>query len=422
MYKLTLFIIPLFLALIGYGQLPPDCKEARIKFKDSPVVQGWIGALPLNRFERVSSVFVYTDPSQGLGRQYFPKELDYFEVLGGDRYMPALPFMKPSKVSGVIDSTSTRVDTSSVDKDFFCKVKVNGTYSLFSVGHINHDDYYIYIDYDHVHVWNDLGPTLDSCNEKKQYPAGYDYKAQLRGIAGHFAFSPTWRYYLFNKINLSNIGDLESVIRDFNLAHAQSAKEQQQHVANVEDRFGLSLSLGGSQGYSQLRYPDTKITLAAGAISSLVAAIEIVDQEISNYMVRMRFQYGRTFHFYRGYRFDSQEVGPAMLCSWQHRTKQNMYFGIWASFYRSEWSANTKKRLIDEGLLDSFEKRWMALQWRWGIIRKKSKWEFGLIGNLYSEMSLGINNNPTGIHLFVAKHLDFPLSKWMDRFDAWLPW
>lgn len=417
MYKLTLIIFLQLTSLTGYCQQASGRERVKISPRDTAGTEGWIDALPLNRFEKITSIVFFKDSGQSTGTRYFPSQLNAFKIVGGDYYVSAATLMKLHSSLCFIDTTeaSTREPQA-----FFWKVIEEGNYTVLSTGHIDHDDFYIYFYYNGTFHWEQLFFPNDNCNRQPHLQGIDSYEDLLTIIVSFYPFTPTWRKYLITKINLSDRESLPSLINDLNLAHRESLKEQAENLAREDNELDLSLSAGGAQGYGQLRDPHDKERLSDGWMSSLFAAAEIVGHIRSSRSIRFRFHYGWSNYNFSKYNFQCKEYGVSSSFSWPYKTRQLLYLGLGVNINKSIWKPVTAQEVRDAGLKALLEPDWWALHWRGGIILNKSKLEFGLMGYISSHLGGAITNNPAGIHLYAAKHLDFPLGKWLRRFDEFM--
>lgn len=407
-----LFILLQLLVLVGYCQPDFNRKRGFIKFKDSTEWRGWITDPEMHKTPAPDSVVFYDDSSHGIGKKFDARQADYFEIIGGARYVSA-------SFSYYCDKSKHKPTTTEDGdfKTFFCKAVVSGVYNLLSVWDNDHTDYFIRFSYKGSMIMEPLQIAPDTVAQEKVH---LYYKYRLIQILQNSPFSETWIRYLSNKILHTNEYDLPNTIQDFNLAYVTSAKEQLQIAAEIESETGLSLSLGTSQGFSKLRYPDSKLRLASGVVSSLVATVEILEKIEPGFTVRLGYHYGWTHHFYDEFYFHSHDFGTSMLFSFPQTKKRFIYLGLGANFYKSTWPQKTANRMANGGLNNEMQQKWWSMNGRLGVILNKSNWDIGLIGNLFGQIDGGRFNNPTAISVYVAKHIDFPLGKWMEQFRQWL--
>lgn len=406
MLKPILLILLLLPAMGGYSQQQHLKKRGVIKLVDTAAQQGWILDWDVKKYEVPATVTFFKDSSATEGVEFLPAEIDYVEVFGGDRYEGS-NFSFTCPVSGRL-----RFDSESGEglRYSFDKVLVSGTFTLLEIPEQNHSEYFVrfrlkgaaYLTY------MDFRPDPPPSPAVLRY-----YKDNLCFIVRDFPFSEAWRKYLLGKIANMDPSSLASLISDFNLADAETKKEQHQAAANPDELLRVYLSVGASQGYSRLRDPKSGYSMARGGVTSLFAAGELIVNVADNIDGRLRFNFGRAHHYYNGFYFYSQESGGSLSFAWPRKKCGYMYLGVGANFYKSVWSGKTAERIINDGFYLDFQRKWLCIYWRWGIIARKWNTEIGLMGNLFSNMTNGWNSNPTGIHLYVAKHFNFPVGKWL---------
>lgn len=406
-----LFILLQLVVLAGYGQTNTTRKRGYIKYKDSIERVGWITDLEMSKMPAPEWVFFYADSLQAKGELIPAEQVEYCEFFEGPRYITA-------SFAYYCPRTHQKPTTTQDGefKSFFCKSVVRGVYNLLSVSDNDHTDYIIRFSYMGAMCMEPLQIVPDTVQDKEKLY----YKARLTQIIQNSPLSEKWKSYLSIKILHTNENDLPNTIQDFNNARVASAKERQQITAEIEGEAGLSLSLGTSQGFSKLRYPGSKLRLASGPISTLVAKVEILEKVEPGLTIRLGTHFGWTHHFYDEFYFYSFDYGTSMLFSFPQTKKRFIYLGLGTNFYKSIWPQKTAKRFADGGLNYEMQRKWWNINWRLGVILNQSKWEIGLIGNLFGQINSGRYNNPTAISVYVAKHIDFPLGKWMNQFRQWL--